>query len=340
MDLFTAISNGKVRHITQLLQESDGSLEARLYDGKTPLIYTVCDGNEDVRTHVVRMLLRKGADVNARDKSGRTALMYATMDVDKIDLVRVLSRCKLCDVNAQDKDGNTAIIHAVMCANSSAIRILVNATATKSSMDLELRNKHGLTALDAAVKLQMTECCRILVCEGGADKKRVSNQTGLKRLMEDENLLNRTNNPHSRNPSRTALVNRLLASPIPEDKQFEGSYMSRDTTPNYVDDFPERHTLLNNLSRSNSLHRSNSNLYKRRPEAGSRQSINSIGSDLFSILDSQKNLKRVLTPISGRHMNVTPETTEDKSMGRTRLPSIPSGRKLYLVQQNNKLDHL
>ncbi|XP_060593841.1 putative ankyrin repeat domain-containing protein 30B-like [Ruditapes philippinarum] len=341
MDIFTAIAQGRVRQIGHILQDSDNSLTTTTHDGKTALIYAVCEAKDEIRTHLVRMLLKQGSDVNAIDENRRTALMYASMDNDKLDLVRVLARCKGCDPNIKDNEGNTAIMHAIMCANAAAIKVLVNASVTKSTINLELTNAQGLTALEMSVKLQMPECCKVLVCEGGANTKQVNNQVGLMRLLEDENLFQRNNTPHSRHPSRNAFVNRKLDSPILENKQFEGSYMSRDTTPNYVDDFPGRGTPYTALSRSNSLHRSNSNLYKRRPEAGSRPSSLSFAKDVLGILNSQKSLKRVLTPISGR--NGTPvitraEISEDSIGNRTRLPSIPSGRKLFLVSSKNKFN--
>lgn len=338
MDIFSFIANGRIRQINNLLVQNSDNVHSESHDKKTPLLFAVCEAQDDIRSHLVRLLIKHGSDVNARDECRRTALMYASMDANKIDLVRILSRCKECDANIQDEDGNTAVMHALMCANSAAIKVLVNSTTTKSSMNLQLKNKQGFTALELCVKLQMSECCKILVCEGGASTKDVKNQVGLKRLLEDENMINRTNTPHSRNPSRNAYINRKFASPIPENKQREGSYMSRDTTPNYVDDFPERSTPMSSLSRSNSLHRSNSNLYRRRRDAGSRPASFSSSGDILGYLHSQRNLKRVLTPISGRNgtpTSHTPELGDDRSMGRTRLPSIPSGRKLYLVQNND-----
>jgi len=336
MEIFAAISHARVRQVSTLLQQDENACDRRWHDGKTPLIYAVCEAREETRAHFLRMLLRQDVNVNAVDDFGRTALMYASMDVEKIDLVRILSRYKACKVNVQDFEGNTAVIHAVMCGNSSAIKILVNSTSTKSSMNLELRNKNGQTALELAVRLQMAECCKVLVCEGGARTKKITNQGGLMRLLEAENDHSRTTTPLSRNPSRAAFMNRQRGSPIPENKQFEGSYMSRDTTPNLAEDLSERFTPFNTLSRSNSLHRSNSNLLKRRPEAGSRQS-NTSPADFFTMFNNHKTLKRVLTPISGRNANTTPETP-DSSIGRSRLPSIPSGRKLFLVSQNRHDD--
>ncbi|KAH3805880.1 uncharacterized protein LOC127836266 [Dreissena polymorpha] len=338
MNVFNLISEGGLRPVNECVKGNRDVIESRCHDGKTPLIYAVCEAKDDARTQIVRLLLRQGCDVNASDYNGRTALMFAAMDVDKIDIVRLLGRCKYCDANVRDSEGETAIMHAIMGNNIPALRLLVNSTSMKSPADLELRNRNGLTALELSVKLQMAECCRILVSEGGANAKQIKNQIGLMRLMEDDHLISRTNTPHSRNASRL-LMRQKLGSPIPENKLFEGPYMSRDNTPSYQDELREELTPRQSLFRSNSLHRSHSNLFKRRPEAGTRpSSLNS--TDLFGILNSDKNdLKRVLTPISGRNTNVTPETRDEQTdLNRTRLPSIPSGRKLYLIQQRNKLE--
>jgi ankyrin repeat protein len=53
------------------------------------------------------MLLKKGADVNARGNTGWTALMIA-VDLSHMDTARALLQ-KGADVNARDKDGNTAL---------------------------------------------------------------------------------------------------------------------------------------------------------------------------------------------------------------------------------------
>lgn len=330
-NIFHAITRGKVRLITNLLNDNPNVIHERDYNNKTPLIHAVCDAREEIRTHLVRMLIRSGSDINAQDDQGRTALMYAMMDFEKLDLVRIMGRCKELDANIQDSSGYTLFMHGIMCANSSGIRLILN--STKSSIDLELRNAQDLTALELAVKLQMSECCKVLVCEGGANTKQVKNQVGLLRLLEDENLLFRSNTPHSRNPSRSAFMNnfRKLDSPIMENRNMEGSYMSRDTTPNIGDDYSERVTPMQPVSRSNSLYRTNSNLYKRRPEAGPKPTSNDVIGPLIS---PRNSLKRVLTPISSRNSPARQLEIAEESPNlgnRTRLPSIPSGRKLYLV---------
>ena len=272
-DIFYAISHGKVRQINANMSHLD-AVRARASDGKTPLIFAICEAKEEIRTHIVRLLLRHGSDVNAQDEYGRTALMYACMDYQKLDIVRIIARHKMCHPNIQDRDGYTAIMHAVLSANASAIRVLINSSSTKGIVDIEQRNAKGSSSLDLAVKLQLPECCRVLIAEGGANSKLCRNQVGLLRLLEDESFLTRSNTPHSLNHSRSAFANnfrKFTESPFPENKQFEGSYMSRDATPVYEErydalGFNSQRTSPQQMSRSNSLYRTNSNFFEEQPE--------------------------------------------------------------------------
>jgi len=59
----------------------------------------------------VRLLIQAGADVHARDKDGRTALMWAARCGDA-DRVRLLIQAG-ADVNARDDFGHTALDTAV-----------------------------------------------------------------------------------------------------------------------------------------------------------------------------------------------------------------------------------
>ena len=345
-DIFHTISYGKACQINGFLNEPD-ALRSRSTDGKTPLIYAVCEAKEEVRTHLVRVFLRHGSDVNSQDHTGRSALMYACMDHEKLDLVRVIARHKRCDPNIQDCDGYTAIMHAVLCANASAIRVLINSSSTKGLVDIERRNSHDLSALDLAVKFQLSECCKVLIVEGGANSKLCRNQVGLMRLLESENFLARSNTPHS----RTAFANNFRKfgeSPIPENKQFEGTYMSRDTTPVYGDRFDalgfgSQRSSPQQMSRSNSLYRTNSNLFRK--SDGSRPLSLPIHTktpqnSVLGFIQEQQALKRALTPISRTsprlqpRLQHSPESIPDE-LSRARLPSIPSGKKLYLVTQKN-----
>ncbi len=90
----------------------------------------------------VRAFLEAGADPNAADEDGATALMYAVWQQDP-EVVRLLISVG-ADVNAADKDGNTALMAAVQDGNCLGIvKDLLAAGA-----DAGAKNADGDTALD------------------------------------------------------------------------------------------------------------------------------------------------------------------------------------------------
>ncbi len=88
-------------------------------------------------------LLASGADVNARDNRGRTALMYA-VDKGYVLLVELLLAAK-ADPNVRAPDGATALFIAVAQGHSEIITMLMQAEA-----DPTIKGPKGKTARDLA----------------------------------------------------------------------------------------------------------------------------------------------------------------------------------------------
>jgi ankyrin repeat protein len=87
------------------------------------------------------LLLRKGADADARDKSGRTALWYAANSENTGFITLLLEHG--ADVNARDNEGRTPLMHAADLCFTWDVRALLNAGA-----DPTIQDKHGRTALE------------------------------------------------------------------------------------------------------------------------------------------------------------------------------------------------
>ena len=108
----------------RLLLERGASLEARDQEGDTPLIRAASFGG----TNVVKLLLEKGANVNARDDRGMTALIAAACDCAIIDMPDTLDSVKLllqkgANVNAKDKEGRTALMMAAGWGRADIMRL-------------------------------------------------------------------------------------------------------------------------------------------------------------------------------------------------------------------------
>lgn len=87
--------------------------------GSTPLMYAALYGG----IADMRLLLDKGADVNARNHAGATALMWAADDLEKTRLL--LDRG--ANVNAKSDDGRTALmIAAGWQGNSAVVKLLLD----------------------------------------------------------------------------------------------------------------------------------------------------------------------------------------------------------------------
>lgn len=103
----------------------------------------------------LHQLLACGANINAVDDEGKTALMLAA-EKGQVGTVNALLAAG-ADVNATDDDGDTALMHAADEGNNAVVRLLLDAGA-----DINIRNKEGETAFDIANEEGHTEIMELL----------------------------------------------------------------------------------------------------------------------------------------------------------------------------------
>jgi ankyrin repeat protein len=133
----------------------------------------------------VTRLIERGADVNARDEDGYTALMYASgaryrtksynyRNAVNPEIVQMLIEAGT-DVNAQDKWGNTALMYASGDGHTAIVKLLIETGAY-----INVHDQRQYTALMAASKGGHTEVVKLLF-EAGAEvnKNDISEQTAL-----------------------------------------------------------------------------------------------------------------------------------------------------------------
>ncbi|KAL5967170.1 KN motif and ankyrin repeat domain-containing protein 1 [Taenia solium] len=114
-----SIDTSAVPVLERLLAAGDVNARAGTAPGQTPLMLAARKAN----TIVVELLLRHGADVNAQDDIGNTALMCA-IDCGNLDMVKLLIARPELNVDLKDQEGSTALSIAEAGGNEEIIRLM------------------------------------------------------------------------------------------------------------------------------------------------------------------------------------------------------------------------
>jgi Ankyrin repeats (3 copies)/Ankyrin repeats (many copies) len=117
-ELLEAVNKGDIKTVKRLL-EKGASIEVRDKSlGGTPLIWAAFMGRESV----VKLLLKKGADYNARNKKGWTALSLSCAKGHVNIAKQLLARG--ADIDARSKDGWTPLSIAFSKKNPKLLKLL------------------------------------------------------------------------------------------------------------------------------------------------------------------------------------------------------------------------
>ena len=181
--LFVAIAFGKIHRVVSLLESID-NVNVRSAENATPLIQACRVSQGDLCSHMTRLLLKRKCDVNARDNTGTTALMYACMYPAHVDTVRILARRKDCDTNQADDEGRTALMHTVAHGNIDALQILLFCEQIQNKVDVDAHSLDGSSALDLAVHKKDKAICKLLVNDAGADTSNLHDIGKLNSLLK------------------------------------------------------------------------------------------------------------------------------------------------------------
>jgi ankyrin repeat protein len=135
--------------IVRLLLDQGANIESRDEEGATPLMVAAEHG----QSGVVRALLEKGADVEARDKYGFTALIGAACECAVIDMPETLESMRLllgkgANINAENKTGTTHRNLSIFSSNESFTISFLDSQHTQVST---ARSKNLITVVGQAM---------------------------------------------------------------------------------------------------------------------------------------------------------------------------------------------
>jgi len=153
-DIFSAVADER-EDIVRLLLDRGADVNAVSDMGETALIIASSNGHENI----VRLLLDRGADVNAVDSYHETALMVASRWTfqESYELVRLLLE-RGADVNMRSNIGETALMWAAIEGYENVVRLLLDRGADVNSVDND-----GDTALSLAQQNGHENVVRLLI---------------------------------------------------------------------------------------------------------------------------------------------------------------------------------
>jgi len=94
---------------------------------------------------ILQLLIDKGAEVDARDDRGRTALFFAPVGSQSFECLLAAG----ADIHAHDHEGNTILIRKI----SESASLAEVEELLRLGIETEVRNEDGESALDVALGL-------------------------------------------------------------------------------------------------------------------------------------------------------------------------------------------
>lgn len=129
----------------------------------------------DKMTPAIDGLLSAGADVDARDKIGRTPLMMTAYSPITGDDAMIVFLARGADPNTTDQSDNT-LAHLLASDSSRKERVQGVSRLIEGGATIDLRNKDQMTPLMMAVKRRKTEIAKLLLAAGASPN--VANRRG------------------------------------------------------------------------------------------------------------------------------------------------------------------
>jgi ankyrin repeat protein len=150
---YNVIRNNDSPALKLALRKSGGA-GVRELRGTTPLMYAAALGSLEA----MKMVVEAGADVNAKNDFGATALMWCAGDLEKVRYLLA----KGASVTARSDVGRTPLLIAANYDGSVEIARLMIAKGA----DVSAKDKSGTSVLEAAASVNNLEFARLLLDKG------------------------------------------------------------------------------------------------------------------------------------------------------------------------------
>lgn len=137
---------------SSLLEKNPALIEQPDPRGFSPLVFATYSNQGEI----TRLLLEKGAEVDARDANGNTALMGIAFK-GFTDLAQLLIDEYKAEVNLRNNSGATALSFAAMFGQADMVRLLLEKGA-----DANLTDQNGHTPAKYAAMKGFTDLAALL----------------------------------------------------------------------------------------------------------------------------------------------------------------------------------
>ncbi len=155
-----AVISGSARDV-KLLLDHGADVNARDESGKTALMMSSISGTDKDAKDKVKLLIASGAGVNAADTNGNIALSSAMENSGSLEIADILVASG-ADVNAADSKGHSLLLNAIMSdVSPKYIEYLLTKGANPN-----LKDKDGVTPVSSAIISPRPEYVRLLVKHG------------------------------------------------------------------------------------------------------------------------------------------------------------------------------
>ncbi|SDZ43165.1 ankyrin repeat domain-containing protein [Bacillus sp. 166amftsu] len=148
-----AAMNGDMPTIQEILNENPDLVNTFSQDGWTPLHLASYFGKEEA----ARLLLSLGADIHARAKNSNENMpLHAAVANKQVKLVELLIK-NGADINAKQSGGWTSLHEAALLGNTEIVELLI-----KEGANIQLRKDDEKTPLDIALEKEQSEVVNLI----------------------------------------------------------------------------------------------------------------------------------------------------------------------------------